>query len=42
MNLKVKVADAERREGIGAALRRIDDARREVDERGRVARGALG
>ena len=34
MNLKVKVAaDAERREGIGAALRRIDDARREVDER---------
>ncbi|WP_242360633.1 chromosome segregation protein SMC [Anaeromyxobacter sp. SG17] len=34
MNLKVKVAaDAERREGIGAALKRIDDARREVDER---------
>jgi chromosome segregation protein len=34
MNLKVKVAaDAERREGIGAALRRIEDARREVDER---------
>ena len=34
MNLKVKVAaDAERREGIGAALKRIEDARREVDER---------
>ena len=34
MNLKVKVAaDAERREGIGAALKWIDDARREVDER---------
>jgi chromosome segregation protein len=34
VNLKVKVAaDAERRESIGAALRRIDDARREVDER---------
>ena len=34
MNLKVKVAaDAERREGIGSALKRIDDARREVDER---------
>ncbi|HEX9050979.1 MAG TPA: chromosome segregation protein SMC [Anaeromyxobacter sp.] len=34
MNLKVKVAsDAERRESIGAALRRIDDARREVEER---------
>src|SRR5512138_750806 len=38
MNLKVKVAaDAERRESIGAALRRIDDARREVeDRRGRI------
>jgi chromosome segregation protein len=34
MNLKVKVAaDAERREGIGSALKRIDDTRREVDER---------
>ena len=34
MNLKVKVAaDAERRESIGASLRRIEDARREVDER---------
>ncbi|MGC3997901.1 MAG: chromosome segregation protein SMC [Anaeromyxobacter sp.] len=38
MNLKVKVAaDAERREGIGSALRRVEDARREVDERrGRI------
>jgi chromosome segregation protein len=38
MNLKVKVAaDAERREGIGSALKRVDDARREVDEcRGRI------
>jgi len=34
MNLKVKVAaDAERREAAGAALRRADDARREVEER---------
>jgi chromosome segregation protein len=34
MNLKVKVAaDAERREGIGAALRRVDESRREVEER---------
>ena len=34
MNLKVKVAaDAERREGIGAALGRVEDARREVDGR---------
>ncbi|HET9553471.1 MAG TPA: chromosome segregation protein SMC, partial [Anaeromyxobacteraceae bacterium] len=34
LNLKVKVAaDAERRESIGSALRRIDDARREVEER---------
>jgi chromosome segregation protein len=34
MNLKVKVAsDAERRESIGSALRRVEDARREVDER---------
>ena len=34
MNLKVKVAaDAERRESIAASLRRIEDARREVDER---------
>src|SRR6266542_4156055 len=34
MNLKVKVAaDAERRESFGAALRRIDDARREVEDR---------
>ncbi|ACL64064.1 chromosome segregation protein SMC [Anaeromyxobacter dehalogenans 2CP-1] len=34
MNLKVKAAaDAERREGIGSALKRIDDTRREVDER---------
>jgi chromosome segregation protein len=33
-NLKVKAAaDAERRESFGAALRRIDDARREVEER---------
>jgi chromosome segregation protein len=38
MNLKVKVAaDAERRESIGAALRRIEETRREVDERrGRI------
>jgi chromosome segregation protein len=38
MNLKVKVAaDAERRESFGAALRRIDDTRREVEERrGRI------
>jgi chromosome segregation protein len=36
--LKVKVAaDAERREGIGAALRRIEEGRREVEERrGRI------
>jgi chromosome segregation protein len=34
LNLKVKVAaDAERRESIGSALRRIEDARREVEER---------
>jgi chromosome segregation protein len=34
MALKVKVAaDAERRESIGAALKRIDEARREVEER---------
>ena len=34
MNLKVKAAaDAERRESFGAALRRIEDARREVEER---------
>ena len=34
LNLKVKVAaDSERRESIGAALRRIDDARREVEDR---------
>jgi chromosome segregation protein len=34
MNLKVKVAaDAERKESFGAALRRVDDARREVEER---------
>jgi chromosome segregation protein len=34
MALKVKAAaDAERRESLGAALRRIDDARREVEER---------
>src|SRR5512138_1796942 len=34
LNLKVKVAaDAERREAIGTSLRRVDDARREVDER---------
>jgi chromosome segregation protein len=34
MNLKVKVAaDAERREGIGSALKRVEDARREVDDR---------
>jgi chromosome segregation protein len=34
VNLKVKVAaDAERRESFGAALRRIEDSRREVDER---------
>jgi chromosome segregation protein len=38
LNLKVKVAaDAERRESIGAALRRVEDTRREVDERrGRI------
>lgn len=38
MNLKVKAAaDAERRESLGAALRRIDEARREVEERrGRI------
>ncbi len=38
MNLKVKVAaDAERRESFGASLRRIEDARREVeDRRGRL------
>ena len=34
LNLKVKVAaNAERRESIGSALRRIDDARREVEDR---------
>jgi chromosome segregation protein len=34
LNLKVKVAaDSERRESIGGALRRIEDARREVEER---------
>jgi chromosome segregation protein len=34
MNLKVKVAaDAERRESLAAAMRRIDDSRREVEER---------
>jgi chromosome segregation protein len=34
LNLKVKVAaDAERREAIGTSLRRVEDARREVDER---------
>jgi chromosome segregation protein len=34
LNLKVKVAaDAERRESIGSALRRLDEARREVEER---------
>ena len=34
VNLKVKVAaDAERREGIGSATRRVDDALREVEER---------
>ncbi len=34
MNIKVKVAaDAERRESIGAAVRRSEDARREVEER---------
>jgi chromosome segregation protein len=34
MALKVKVAsDAERRESIGASLRRIEDSRREVEER---------
>ncbi|HZZ85717.1 MAG TPA: chromosome segregation protein SMC [Anaeromyxobacteraceae bacterium] len=34
MNLKVKVAaDGERRESIGASLKRIEDARREVEER---------
>ncbi|HSN93325.1 MAG TPA: chromosome segregation protein SMC [Anaeromyxobacteraceae bacterium] len=34
LNLKVKVAaEAERRESMGAALRRIEDARREVEER---------
>jgi chromosome segregation protein len=38
MNLKVKVAaDAERRESMAAALRRIEEARREVEERrGRI------
>jgi chromosome segregation protein len=38
MNLKVKVAaDAERRESLGSALRRVEDSRREVDERrGRI------
>jgi chromosome segregation protein len=38
MNLKVKVAaDAERRESLGGAMRRVEDARREVDERrGRI------
>jgi chromosome segregation protein len=41
LNLKVKVAaDAERRESIGASLRRVDDTRREVDERrGRLFAG---
>jgi chromosome segregation protein len=34
LNLKVKVAaDTERRESIGSALRRIDESRREVEER---------
>ena len=34
MNLKVKVAaDAERRESFGAALRRVDEARAQVEER---------
>ncbi|MGB8933379.1 MAG: chromosome segregation protein SMC, partial [Anaeromyxobacteraceae bacterium] len=34
LNLKVKVAaDAERREAIGTSLRRIEETRREVDER---------
>ncbi len=34
MNIKVKVAaDAERRESIGAAIRRAEEARREVEER---------
>jgi chromosome segregation protein len=34
MNLKVKAAaDAERRESLASALKRIDDARREVEER---------
>jgi chromosome segregation protein len=34
MNLKVKVAaDAERKESFGAALRRVEEARREVEER---------
>jgi chromosome segregation protein len=34
MNLKVKVAaDGERREGIGGAIRRAEEARREVEER---------
>ncbi|MFT3914344.1 MAG: chromosome segregation protein SMC [Anaeromyxobacteraceae bacterium] len=34
VNLKVKVAaDAERREGIGSAMRRVEDALREVEER---------
>jgi chromosome segregation protein len=42
MNLKVKAAaDAERRESFGAALRRIDDARREVEERRGRLFGAL-
>jgi chromosome segregation protein len=38
MGLKVKVAsDAERRESIGASLRRIEESRREVEERrGRI------
>jgi chromosome segregation protein len=38
LNLKVKVAaDFERRESMGASLRRIEDARREVeDRRGRI------
>ncbi len=41
MNLKVKVAaDAERKESLSAALRRIEDARREVEERrGRLFAG---
>jgi chromosome segregation protein len=34
LNLKVKVAaDAERREAIGTSLRRVEETRREVDER---------